>query len=401
MKNKKQKEGAAILIYLLIMAIVVTVLMVGTYSRLLLALKRGQSTTDALSVNYTAEGEINDWIARLSEGFIKTNPFSVHETKTIGTTTLTITGSQTGNTQTIVIEADRPYASTKITADRTLENLGNGQSVDIMLGLDCTGSMNTIDFGDTKTRIANLKDAALNFISNIPSNGKFRVGVYVFGIDAQWLKTPIGQDISLANNVPLSQITTAIQNGFVVPGSGTDWQRSSACQTILNSTSVGTAFVFSQDYLKTQKQTGNKQVEIVITDGEPNSRIPYAACTPNVYCPSNASLCNKGGYGQCSNSGNACTQMGIDFLRCSVADTNSVLPNSFDKGVRDPNIDAYAVTISTAPNGDASSLLSQYLGTNYIPASRAGQLSGILSNILTTILSKRETITVHKDVPGS
>lgn len=401
MKNNKQQQGAAIIIYLLIMAIVVSVLMVGTYSRLLLALKRGQSTTDSLIINYNAESEINDWIARLSGGYLKTTPFSVHVTKTIGTTTLTIDGSQTGNTQTIVIEADRPYASTKITADRTIEDIGKNQLVDIMLGLDCTGSMNAVDSGDSKTRIANLKSAALNFVNNIPNNGKFRVGVFIFGVDAKWLQTSTGKDISLENNVSLSQITTAINQGF-----GDNWASSAACKRIINNTSVGSAFVFSQDYLQTQKSNGNKQVEIVITDGEPNSRIPYAGCAPSVFCPSNNIHCtpsNQAQYGACysNSSDSVCIPLAVDFLRCSVADTKTTLPNSFDKGVRDPSIDAYAVTISTSPNGNAANLLGKYLGTNYIPAARAGQLTSILSNILNTILSKRETITIHKDVPGS
>lgn len=394
----KNQKGAAIIIYLLVMAIVVTVLMVGTYSRLLLALKRGQSTTDSLIINYSAESEINDWIARLSEKYIKMNPFSVNETKTIGDTNLKITGTQNGGTQTIVIEADRPYASTKITAERKIENLGSDQAVDIMIGLDCTSSMNTVDGGDTKTRISNLRTAAINFVNAVPLTGNYRIGVFVFGIDGQWMKTAANQDITLTSGLTPTEVSSALQTqlGDTIPNSP-------ACKTVIQNTSVGTGFVFSQDYLKTQKSNGHKQVEIIITDGEPNSRIPYAGCAPSVYCPARPELCNVGGYGGCypGSSSSVCTPLAVEFLRCSVADTNTTLPNSFDKGVRDPDITTYAVTISTSPSGPAATVLKKYLGDNYIGADRAGQLNTILSGILNNILSKRETITIHKDIPGS
>ena len=94
-------------------------------------------------------------------------------------------------------------------------------------------------------------------------------------------------------------------------------------------------------------------------------------------------------------------------MNCAVSDTNTSLPAygaygaGVRKGVRDPSINAYAVTISTSPKGEAAQILRDQLGNKYYPIDKASSLTSILSNILTEILSKRETITIHKDVPGS
>jgi hypothetical protein len=240
-----------------------------------------------------------------------------------------------------------------------------------------------------------LKASALNFIQTLQKypSANIKIGLDVFGTTVDWVKTDTGVEVRPNNSVPLSQIEMAIRHGFGYANGveivvGATRENSPACKNVQDHTSVGSGFVFPQDYFAGNIKPGVKQIEIIITDGEPNSRIDYAACQPTRSCIS-------------------CSPAGLDFLNCAVSDKNTGLP-AFDiyaanqrKGVRDPSIKAYAVTISTSPSGKAALILSTQLGDHYYPIDKASKLTEILSNILVDILSSRETITIHKDIPGT
>ncbi len=420
--TKANTKGAALLIYLLIMALFIGVLMIATYSRLLLAVKRGQSTTDSLVSNYSAESEINDLLARLSGEYFS-SPFSLNTTKQIGSTTFNITGTEQDGTQMLSVTADRAFASTKIIAERRLESIKDVNSVDIVLSLDCTGSMdagaNCTNCNSKPTRFNALEDAAVNFVdnlSNLPNSDKFHLGVSVFGADARWL-SHLGQPVTPSSGLTFSQIKEAIQNGF-----GDTRNTSPACTGVMDLTSIGSAFAFSHDYFAANKPPQTKQVEIVITDGEPNSRIPYAACSPSVFCPGfpkdtqGNNYCESNAYnwtctqydsykddfeadGFNQTAYNLCAPQGLDFLRCTIADTATQIPSG--KGARNPDVDAYAVTILSQPPADVVSVFNSYLSANnYFNASRASQLKNLLNTILNEIVTDRETISIKKDIPG-
>lgn len=402
MQNKKNQSGAAIILYLLILIVFISVLLVATYSRLGLALKRGQSSSDTLITNYTAESEINDLLARLSGGYLP-SPFSLNTQKQIGNTKLTIVGSQANGVQTIEVTASRAFASSKLIAERTLASGQITQTADILLGLDCTESMDGRDTSDGSTRISNLRTAALNFIQNVPANGRFRLGIYVFGIDAKWLQTTSGIDITPNNNLTKTQIYDAVSTKFA-----STWADSTACDSVMNATSVGTAFKFAHDYFAPNKRPNTKQVEVVITDGDPNSRIPDSTCGPSAFCPgyhayTEQSFCTTNEYGWSCVSDptlNKCIPLAVSYLRCNVADKTTSIPDASGFGARDKDVDAYAVTVSLKPFGDAGTVFKEYLGDRYFPAARANELTGILSNILNDIVTSTENIKIRKVLPG-
>lgn len=413
--KSKNQRGAALLLYLIILTFFIALLMTTTYSRLLLSLKRAESSTDAITASYRSESEVFDVLARLSGGYLTQNPLNIYEVKQDGSTKLTIKGSQAENVQTVTVSVDKPFASSQIVGTRTLDTITqtSQSNIEIMLALDCTGSMDSA--ADSlvpggPTRFDALENAATKFVDTIASrsdSSKFKVGVSVFAIDHKWLSYK-GQNVSIESGLSLSDVSMAIHDGF-----SSRRADSSACIDTIGGTSVGTPFAFLNDYLKGRKSSSTKQIEIVITDGIPNSRIPYAGCAPSYYCPgSNLPTCTSNKYGwTCPSNASepVCTTYGIDFLRCTVADNKTKLPNSTSYGVRDPDINAYAVTILGTPTSSeiasfnsVVNIFNTYLGaSNYYNAKEASSLSSILDAIYTDIISKHETITIKKVTPGT
>jgi von Willebrand factor type A domain len=423
MKNKN-KSGAALLIYLLVMSILLTLLMAGTYSRLLVAINRGQSAIDTLDSSYRAESEVNDFLARLSGGYISDSMLPISFSKDVGGTSIDINATLEGETQRVVATVGRFLASTRVVAERKVESIEDINQVELVLSLDCTGSMNAgancDNCNSLPSRFNAQEDAALNFIdklSTLPDRQKFRLGVLAFGIDSKWLRVG-GVEIKPENNVSLSQIRSAIEIGF-----GNTKATSPACEGIMDATSVGTAFAETQNYFTSSKRSGVKQVAVVITDGDPNSRIPFAGCSPSTFCPAfpidtnGNNYCEDNQYGwQChqysqyqnsfdsdgfnQTAYNTCKPLGVEFLSCSVADSETEYePGRF--GIRDPEVDAYAVTIFSRPPADVVSIFNRYLGPErYFNASRASQLTQLLNTILNEIISDREVVNIQRELPG-
>jgi hypothetical protein len=94
----------------------------------------------------------------------------------------------------------------------------------------------------------------------------------------------------------------------------------------------------------------------------------------------------------------------MDFLTCSIATTDTNIPpisgTGVRSGARDPEVDAYAVTIFASPPRDVVNLFNAYLTQNgYFNASRASQLKNILNNVLNEILRDRSTVTIKRTPP--
>lgn len=419
-KNKNQL-GAALLIYLIILSLFLALLMAATYSRLFLAIGRGKSSYDSLASSYQAESEVNDILARLSLGYLRPGQFQIRETKTVGNTSIDIVGSESGVTQLISVTVKKPFATTKISATRSIESLNDYENVEILLGLDCTGSMNAgancPNCNTPPSRLTAQKEAALNFVDRmiaLPDRSKFKLGLFAFGIDAKWLRSGV-TPVRPSSSVTLEEARETIVNGF-----GSSRETSPACQGIMDATSIGSAYAFANDYYASNQSSKTKQVIVVITDGEPNSRIPSTQCSPSVFCPgfpkdpSGVNYCKQNAEGWSCHNGstyedgpfdadgynevayNTCRPLGYDFLRCTIADKNTDIPSG--KGARNENVEAYALTIYSKPPADVVALFNTYLGVNnYFNASRASQLKNLLNNILSDILSSRELITIKRD----
>lgn len=433
-QKKTNQQGAATLVFLLVMALFVSLLAAVTYSRLLVSIKRSLSQADAVVTNYDSESAVNDILAKLKAGYFDEGNFAANYTETIEGTTLRIVRSQTGNTQSIVVTGERSFAVSRIEATRVIDSVSNVDNVDMILSLDCTGSMNAAadpTRASAGTRFDAQKDAALNFVDRLIAitadpkyAGKFRLGIMVFGMDAKWLT--LGGSNVTPGSVQLSEIKTALNAGF-----GSTRATSSACTSVMDATSVGSAYAASHDYFKLHKSPKTKQVEIVITDGEPNTRIPYGGCGPSVFCPSfpksstGQNYCDSNEYGwSCYNGDsykdgpydadnfnqaayNMCEPLGRDFLTCAIADTGTSIPPipqsaTNRKGVRDPDVSAYGVTILTNPPPEVVSIFTTYLSPNgYFNATRASQLKNILNTVLNEILRDHSTITIKRTPPTS
>ncbi|RJR30110.1 VWA domain-containing protein [Candidatus Microgenomates bacterium] len=394
MSKINNQKGAATLIFVTILAIIVTLLIAVTHSRLLLALRRSQSAADTIISGYDAESEAYDVISKLANGLLDIDSLGTY-TKTFGDTTLIVSGEQIGNKQIVTVTAKRLYAVNKVQAVREVQSIENATDVDIVMALDCTSSMDS----GVPTRFEALESAALNFIDSISSrtdSSKFRLGVLTFGVNAEWIKLN-GRDVVPSSNMKLSDVRFAVEQGF-----GPTKDQSPACVPILNSTSIGSGVVKAHEYFESHARSNTKQIEIVITDGEPNSRIPEPKCSPNVYCPLFASLCSNPYGWSCypQRSEPVCSDLGLDFLRCTVANSDTYVPEIGQYGIRNPDVDIYAVTIFDNPPQPVVEAFQTYTTENgYYNASRATDLTKILDTLLQTIVEKRSTVTIKRVIP--
>ena len=347
----------------------------------------------------------------------------------------------------------------------------------IILSLDCTGSMGELACPTcATTRMQEQKRAVLQFldaVENTEGHEKVKLGISVFSMKADWLYTtyaadgtPTGTAVRPDNNLSLDQMRLAVQDGFGISGEN----ESAACKKLNTYTSLGTGLAFMHDYLRTQEVEGVKQVEVMITDGEPNQRTPYAACPVDVFCPGDGTYCCPWG-ANCSLAGwrcdagsgtSVCAPYARDFLRCTLADTNSswgsevlgsalgvsseptstptpiptlrptrtptpfgwptntprptrtptpsgwptiippwlITPSPIPTlyGVRNPDVDVYTVTVMESPPADVLSIFQTY-STHHFNLSEADDLSEILAQILDEIIKSMISYQIRRVVP--
>ena len=425
--EKKRKKGAVVLLYVTIVAIIAALLMAIAQSQLLLAFRRNQSSSDSLVATYQAESIANDYIARFIGGYLDEDDLPFVLTFDLENSKITVEGSQEGDVQTITVTSELGFAVGKVQATREIQSLGSVENVDIVLALDCTGSMNAgarcPDCFEPPTRFDAQTQAAQAFVSdiaNLDDSEKFDVGIRVFGIDSKWL-TYNGLEVTPDSGLSPVDILDALDTGF-----GSTRATSPACSTVMDATSVGTPFYDIQDYFELTKQVGTKQIEIVITDGIPNSRIPANNCAQDAFCPAfpqdvdGTNYCSSNEYGwDCyrgdeyqdgpfdadgfnASAYSICEPLGTDFLRCSLARTDQFVSELGEYGIRDPEVDAYAVTIYNSVPREVRNIFANYTSDGgYFNASRADQLSSILSQILSQIVGERSIVSINKIVPGT
>lgn len=377
MRRDKLQRGAVTAIFLAVVALVLTLILATTQSQLLLSIRRSQSAADILIATYAAESEVNDIMARLAGGYL-TDADIARTTKNVGDITLTIEGEDQGETQIVTVTANRGYAVGKVQGIRRVLSVEEVEEVEIVLVLDCTTSMNNSSGTPGKTRFNALEDAAVNFVSSVedlPDADKYKIGVAVFGTTSAWLKYN-GADI-LPGSLSFPELRDALTIGF-----GNTRSSSQCGSTVADYTNVGLAFRHGNDYLASTRQEDIKQIEIIITDGEPNSSLQDNRCAGSITC--NLS----------------CVDAAKDYLRCMLADNVTFVPEIGQNGVRDPDVDAYAVTILDNPPGDVIDIFNNYATENgYYNASRANELTEILEGILDNILEDRSTVTIKRVIP--
>ncbi|OGM31993.1 hypothetical protein A2803_02795 [Candidatus Woesebacteria bacterium RIFCSPHIGHO2_01_FULL_44_21] len=383
--SKKLQNGAITAIFLAVVALVLTLILAATQSQLLLSIRRSQSAADILIATYGAESEVNDIMAKLSGGYLADADIA-RTTKNIGDTTLTIEGEDQGETQIVTVTASRGYAVGKVQGIRRVLSVEEVDDVELVLTLDCTSSMDARDASASctgsscPTRFNALEEAAINFVNNIERQedaDKFKLGVAIFGKSSAWLQSN-GRDITPESGMSFSEIRTAIEAGINTV------RRGGQCERVLDGTSIGTAYRHGHNYLVTTKNPDTKQIEIVITDGEPNSRTTDSACPPSIACGPNS----------------ACEPAAKNYLRCTLADNLTFVPEISQNGARDPEVDAYAVTIFDRPPTDVVTIFRNYATEDgYFNASRASELTNILEGILDKILEDRSTVTIKRVIP--
>lgn len=382
---RRFQKGAITAIFLAVVVLVLTLILAATQSQLLLSVRRSQSAADILIATYDAESEVNDIMAKLIGGYLK-DANMPRFIKNIGDVRLEIEGQDLGETQILTVTAFRGFAVGKVQAVRRIASTAEVNSVDLTLMLDCTSSMNATDAqaGCTEsacpTRFDALRQAAVNFVNALDASAdseKFNLGVGIFGRSAAWLQYN-GTDITHSSGLSMGQISEAINTGI------TRMRGNGQCGRVLDGTSIGTAYRFAHDSLSGLKRAGAKQIEIVITDGVPNSRLEDAQCPPSLAC----------------GPATSCEPAAKNYLRCTAADKNTFVSEIGYNGVRDPDVDAYAVTIFGSPPTDVVTIFQKYATSEgYYNASRAGELTRILEGILVKILEDRSTVTVKRVIP--
>lgn len=478
------------MVLVLIMSILIVFLIAGWQSRLLLSLHRSRSLSDILVLTYHTESKIYDIIAKFLGGYPNAFswPFGPDNETLADGTVITTSGVENGRRQTLTVLARRLFGSTKMEVVREDNSDVNQffQDMEILLSLDCTESMsNPACDGCVNTRMDEQKTAVLNFLRAVEEtegHERVKIGISVFELQARWLNTqyrtdgtPIGVDVRPDNDLSFLEMRQAVETGF------TRWGHtgSPACKKVHDYTSVGSGLTFMHDYLRESKTEGVKQVEVLITDGEPNESILYVTesgpkCYPVVFCPHNIDYCCGGGplcgdlgwYGWCSDAyvnDENCAIMGRDFLRCALADTNTewtsewenrfVLQASYEpsstpmpsptlrptrtptpfgapsstprptrtptpvgwisptseptntphptpaiRGVRDPDVDVYTVTVMESPPPNVMSIFQTY-STHHFNLNEASGLNAILGQILQEIIQSLTSYQIRRVVP--
>jgi len=421
------KKGAATILMVFLVTLMGAFVFIGWQSRLLLLVHRNQSLSDILRATYDSESEIFDIVAKFLGNYPAAFNFPFSTSKTLADgTLLETTGTHVGNTQTIDVTGKRTFATNKMQISRVISETSEAAKSDIVLVLDCTGSMGEKACAScSTTRMEEQEKAVLGFLDDLeatPGNENIKLGISVFTLNADWLYTsytgsgdPSGVAVKPDSGLSIAEMRQAVTSGFSYGGE----QGSPACKHLLTYTSIGSGVSFAHDYLRTTASSGNKQIEVVISDGEPNQRIPVSSgCPLNIFCPGDGnyccpsgSLCNKtkplsadgNGWSCPAGSGTSrCEPYARDFLRCVMADSNTDwVPEKYTgptpKGVRDPNVDVYAVTVLDNPPASVTQIFSTY-ATKYYNSADADDLSEILEDIFEEIITL-STITIKRVVP--
>jgi hypothetical protein len=430
MKNIKNQRGAIVLIFVLVMTVIILLFLAVTQAQLLLSLRRNASASDSLIAYYDAESEINDIFAKLLGGYIDSDDFPFVYEVDLGGTSLKIEGEDVGGDLTVTVTADRAFAVSKLKGTLKSEVVSLSPDLEIILALDCTGSMNQPACPTcANKRIAALKSAVLNFVDRIIDNtnsDKIRLGVVAFSGGAMWAKdVTSGVELTPTNNHGL--IRDAIEDGIDSNDVYAGYICDPSNEPLTGGTNVGAGYIFAHDYFSANPVDSDdvKRFEIVVTDGVPtaNSYGPTAPSDPR--CPRvfkvraadgpkvvpfandtlrcGLALTNQDWKPQSQSCSDSVCDAWEDVGRkeeCLLAGSSCTPPQLL--GLRSPEVEAYAVTVFSPVNSVVRDIFTTYAGPsgeNYFELANANDLGSILEGIFDTIISKTSSITIERLIP--
>jgi len=374
-ESRQQRRGAAALIYMGLVAMLTALILSIGYSRMMLSIKRSTALSDRVVANYRAEYEMNDALVKVLAGYVE-DPEDLGGKKQVGKTAVDLEVETKGGTQTLVVLARRAFSVTKLKAVTVSETEGENTGAEIVLTLDCTSSMDRSATGSGgPTRMEEQKEAALNFIDALSEAGyETKLGVAVFGINAGWLRDG-GEEVT-PGSMTLAEVREAVEAGF-----GDRRANSSACRAVDDYTSIGNGLALMNDYYRSvPPEEDTLRFEVLISDGEPNSRSDYyGGCLPSTFCRD-------------------CPDETLRLLKCTLADSETQYDGA-NFGDRDPEVRVYVITVLETPaRKDVRNALVEF-STQYYNLKTADGLTAALEAVFEEISSTFSTTTLTRLVP--
>lgn len=404
--NNKGIISLTVVIFMMVIMVVILALL---QSRILLGIQRTKGTADSILSTYNAESKIYDTLARFNLGF-PIDPSQPEETLSDGTK-LKFDTQTTGNEQDITITAKLPFATTKLKMSRSLVSTTSYNGVDILMSLDCTGSMGDCanpDDGTSEcqtssdpsktTRFQELRKGTVAFLEGLKGlSVPVRVGLSVFSGDANWaLNKRDGQQITPDNYVDIDDIIQTVNTNFNTRRP----YESTGCKVIPEEgTSHATSMLFMHDYfnnpLHSLPQT--KQIEVMVTDGLPTTTIPVPACGSSYFIPNGRSqrcetsmsfapILNPSDIWSCKPDGGTSYVWGgqgpyaTELAKCMITNRGRTW-NGTDYGQRNPDIDAYMIaTYKLSDTNGFKQFLTSEPGVYYYDTANAQDLTTILKD---------------------
>src|SRR3989344_5004530 len=392
---RKNQEGITTLILLMLLSVVSIFIITLIQSRIILSLRRSLSAADTILSTYAAESEINDVLARIVGGYENVGDLDDYEKDLIDGSHLIVDFATT----------QRPYAVSKIKAERTIprEFVTTAENIEIVLVMDCTGSMGSkARQGSQTTRFYEQREAVKSFVKGVmdlPDSDRFTLGVVVYGYTTSWYKDASGAELkSLSGMANFQKLYNEAHSGFGNPPE-TDLnirREDTRCPSLVEDyTNTGAGLRKAEDYFNDINQDVSKAI-VLVTDGIPNSK------TKDSFCPNNIN---------CHGSNAGCFDDARDYLRCRIADSGSQylseVSNRSFFGVRDPNVKVYAVTVLDSPkNNEEEEIFTKTVGifsqysNSYYNLTNATQLTQILESFLEEIIKENSVITIERIIPG-
>ncbi len=419
MKQSQSNRGIISLTVVIFMMVIMVLILALLQSRILLGIQRTKGAADSILSTYNAESEIYDTLARFQKGAPIAN--KPEETLNDGTK-LRVDTENLANEQEITITAKLPYATTKLTMSRASSSTTSFNGVDLVLSLDCTGSMsscadpevaaqhpfdnnyclNSSNPAET-TRFQELRKATVAFLEGLKgiTEVPVRVGISVFSGDSDWARTSAGTsqpgvEIRPDNNLSIDDLIKTINTDFNAkkPSSSTG-----GCKVIPEEgTSHASSLQFMQNYLTTSKLTTIKQVEVMVTDGLPTTAIPAPMCGNEYqyFIPTHTTIrCDSGvpfiphldpfSFWRCEQNGTGYTvgtvgNVPTELTACMITGNDRTWGDN-RTGQRDPNLDAYVIITSKQDDNDPFKLImTKQPGVFYYDTDNAQDLTTILKN---------------------
>lgn len=387
------KRGIATLMMVFVVSLI-SIFIIGAWqSRLLLSIQRNQSLSDLLIVGYRAESEIYDWVAKFLGVYSNIYPVPLDGTACnlvdqSAPNQLCVTGNKIGNTESLDIKASRPYSATNLLLSREINSITGPGKVEIMLALDCTGSMDSAadpDDPSEGTRFDALEEATVALLDELDgiSSPVFSVGLALFKVDSKLVTPP---------TTNISALKTQVQNGF-----NTNLANSPICNNLIDDTSVGSGMDEANKYFKTNPADADtKRFIVLMTDGDTNSTPSDSSCNVDhqLCIFYTQSQCNPPGTYQCSGGrGYVCIAKSQNYLTCKLASSDQLAG-----GQRDPEIDVFAVTVLKGLNQENREIYENY-ATKYYSSDKAADLPVIFSEIVVDIGETLQKIMIQRLVP--